>query len=355
MDSTDYSKELQETVYAAYNKKTSLCIIGGNTKKFYGRQPLGTPLSITRHQGIISYEPEELVISARSGTSLSEIEALLAGQNQMLGFEPPHFGQESTLGGVIATGLSGPRRPYGGAIRDSILGVTILNGKGEKLRFGGQVVKNVAGYDVSRLMVGSLGTLGVLLEISLKVLPHPLMEITLAQPQTPQSALNLFNTWATDHLPISGCVFDGECVYVRLSGFEETIRLAQQKIGGNQIDDSQGFWTAVRDHTHPFFKKQQQPLWRWSIPTVTPPIDLPGTWFVDWAGSQRWYHSNLDPTLMRIGADRIGGHVTVFRGGDRNGDIFHPLSNALMNLHYRLKQAFDPHFILNPGRMYDEL
>ncbi|CAB1275685.1 glycolate oxidase subunit GlcE [Candidatus Nitrosacidococcus tergens] len=354
MNSTDYSKELQETIYEAYNKKTPLCIVGGNTKEFYGRQPLGIPLNITKHRGIISYEPEELVISARAGTSLSEIESLLAKQNQMLGFEPPHFGKESTLGGMVAAGLSGPRRPYGGAIRDSILGVTILNGKGEKLRFGGQVVKNVAGYDVSRLMVGSLGTLGVLLEISLKVLPRPPMEITLTQQQTPQDALHLFNSWTTEHLPISGSVFDGESIYVRLAGFKETIRAAQQKIGGEQIDNSQGFWAAIRDHTYPFFKKKQQPLWRWSVPIVTPPIDLPGTWFVDWAGSQRWFHSDLDPALMRVGVERIGGHATIFRGGDRNGKIFHPLSNALINLHYRLKQAFDPRFILNPRRMYDE-
>lgn len=351
----DDSATIQEAIRAAAAAKTPLSIKGGGSKAFYGRQPSGKPLEIARHRGVTSYEPTELVITARAGTPLAEIEMLLAEQGQMLAFEPPYFGSHATLGGTVACGLSGPRRPYAGAVRDMVLGVKIINGQGQILGFGGQVMKNVAGYDVSRLMAGSLGTLGVLLEISLKVLPRPAMEVTLSQDRDAANAIRLFNTWAKQPLPLSACAFDGERLYVRLSGSEETIRAARNKIGGDTLSNDVGFWEKVREHTHIFFQRNAQPLWRWSVPATTPPIDLHGEWKIGWGGAQRWFRSELAPEAVRAAAENVKGYVTLFRGGDRTGEVFHPLPPALMALHQRLKQAFDPHRILNPGRMYQEL
>lgn len=354
MTDADDSRAIQDTLRAAVAKQTPLYIRGGNTKAFYGRLAQGRPLNISKHRGITSYEPTELVITARAGTPLSEIETVLAKQGQMLAFEPPHFGANATLGGAVACGLSGPRRPYAGAVRDMVLGVTIINGKGQKLRFGGQVMKNVAGYDVSRLMVGSLGTLGVLLEISLKVLPRPAVEIILSQEQDTYNAIRLFNLWATQSLPISAGTFDGERLYVRLSGSEESIRAARSKIGGDEPNNGLSFWEQIREQTHAFFQQGTKPLWRWSVPATTPPIDLPGEWKIDWGGAQRWLRSGLTAEVIRLAAENTHGHATLFRGGDQTGEIFHPLPPALMALHRHIKQAFDPHGILNPGRMYRE-
>ncbi|KFI23435.1 glycolate oxidase subunit GlcE [Nitrosococcus oceani] len=354
MRTHDSSEELQETVRTAAAAQTPLRIIGGNTKVFYGRHLKGTPLNVGKHQGITSYEPTELVITARAGTPLAEIETLLAEQGQMLTFEPPYFGSNATLGGAVASGLSGPRRPYGGAVRDMILGVQIINGKGQVLRFGGRVMKNVAGYDISRLMAGSLGTLGVLLEVSLKVSPRPPMEITLSQERDAHNAIRLFNVWAAQPLPLSACAFDGEHLYVRLSGSEETIQAARNKVGGDKLSDSTKFWEKVREQTHLFFQRSTAPLWRWSVPATTPPIDLPGEWKIGWGGAQRWFRSELTAETIRPAAESINGYATLFRGGDRSGEVFHPLSPPLMALHQHLKRAFDPHGILNPGRMYQE-
>lgn len=354
-DTHDDSKTIQEIVSAAAAELTPLCIIGGGTKTFYGREVEGKALKIGSHRGIIHYEPSELAMTARTGTPLAQIETLLAKQNQMLAFEPPHFGPNATLGGTIASGLSGPRRPYAGAARDMVLGVRLINGKGEMLRFGGEVMKNVAGYDLSRLMAGNLGTLGVLLEISFKVLPRPAKEITLSQKQDKANAIQLFNAWAKQSLPLSGCIFEGERLYVRLSGSKEAIRAGRNKIGGDELSHCTDFWEGVREQTHHFFLRSRKPLWRWSVPPATPPIELPGEWKIDWGGAQRWLYSELPAAQIRTAAENVRGYATLFRGGDRTSEVFHPLPPALMALHRRLKQAFDPHRILNPGRMYRDL
>lgn len=349
----DISAALQASVLDAIAQNRSLQIVGGGSKTFYGRAPQGEPLSVTGHRGVISYEPTELVITARAGTTLADVEALLAKHNQMLPFDPPHFSGAATMGGAIATGLSGPRRPYAGSARDFVLGVKVLTGKGEILGFGGQVMKNVAGFDVSRFMAGSLGTLGILLEVSLKVLPRPESEQTLLFECSALDAIRRMNAWAGQPLPLSGAAFDGGRLYLRLSGSTAALNAAREKLGGELAADGAAFWRGVRDHACIFFQGDA-PLWRVSVPAATPPLDLPGEWLLDWGGAQRWLKTSCAPATIRELTAKAGGHATLFRGGDRQGAVFHPLSPALMALHLRLKAAFDPHGILNPGRMYSE-
>ena len=348
---SDISENLQAAVHAAIADRAPLSIVAGGTKQFYGRQAEGKPFDVSGNRGIVAYEPTELVITARGGTPLVRLETILAEKGQMLPFEPPHFGPQATLGGTIACGFSGPRRPYAGAARDFVLGVKCLTGKGEILTFGGQVMKNVAGYDVSRLMVGALGTLGILLETSLKVLPKPAHEITVALDQAEAGAIALMNTWGSQPLPVSAACFDGTRVYARLSGTEQGVMAAYKKIGGEVVKDGHVFWQSIREHRHPFFN-DDLPLWRLSVAPATPQLELPGTWLLDWGGAQRWLKSDAPAAAIRQAVEAVGGHATLFRGGDRNTDVFHPLPEPLMALHRNLKKAFDPHGILNVKRMY---
>ncbi|MEW6354534.1 MAG: glycolate oxidase subunit GlcE, partial [Pseudomonadota bacterium] len=324
----DIGKELQERVREAFARRAPLQISGGGSKNFYGRAPSGAPLQVGAHRGVIHYLPTELVITARAGTPLTEIETLLAEHRQMLPFEPPHFGPNATLGGAVACGLSGPRRPYSGALRDFVLGVKIINGKGDILRFGGQVMKNVAGFDVARLMAGALGTLGVLLEVSLKVLPRPEQEITLRRPDTAEQALRRMNAWAGQPLPLSAACFDGAHLYVRLSGTEGGLRAAREAIGGDPVPDGASFWEKLREQELRFFSDAAR-LWRLSLPPAAPPLHLPGEWFIDWGGAQRWLKNPLPAEVIRATAARLGGHATLFRDGERL-QVFHPLPPALL-------------------------
>jgi glycolate oxidase FAD binding subunit len=354
MKSADQSQTLIEAISQAYADKSWLAIHGGNTKTFYGRPFKGIPLSTREHRGVIRYEPTELVITARSGTPLTEIEHLLNEHRQMLPFEPPHFGENATVGGMVAAGLSGPRRPYTGAVRDNVLGVVMINGRGEPLRFGGDVMKNVAGYDIARTMAGALGTLGVLLEISLKVLPCPQREMTLAQAMSTQAAISRMSAWSDKPLPISATWYDGRDLYIRLSGSELSLRAAATIIGGDQLDWSEVFWKNIQEQSE-FFFMDNAPLWRLSVPPATPPIPLPGDTVMEWNGALRWLKSDATAALIRTKANECGGHATLYRGGDRAGEVFHPLSKPLMRVHSNLKKAFDPHGILNPQRMYTAL
>jgi len=351
---SDISRELQETVQTAAKKRMALHIRGGGTKDFYGRRTNGQALDVGRHRGILSYEPTELVITARAGTPLAEIEAALAEKNQMLGFEPPAFGATATLGGTVASGLSGPRRPWAGSARDFVLGTTILNGQGDILRFGGQVMKNVAGFDVSRLMVGALGTLGVLLDLSLKVLPRPETEQTLALVMAPDRAIAAMNEWSRQPLPLSAAAHVGETLYMRISGTASALRAARARLGGEPMEKGVELWRGINEQQRQFFEGQQ-PLWRLSVPSATPHVDLPGKWLIDWGGARRWLKSNAPVADIRRAADAAGGHATLFRSGDRNVEVFHPLPPPLATLHRRLKRSFDPTGILNPGRLYADL
>ena len=347
----DITPTLREAVREAADSGQPLAIEAGGTKSFYGRAVAGNPLSVLGHRGIVSYEPTELVITVRAGTALETVESILAEESQFLAFEPPSFGRQATLGGAIASGLSGPRRPYVGSARDFVLGVRLVNGKSETLSFGGQVMKNVAGYDVSRLMTGAQGTLGILLEVSLKVLPIPPVETTLAFEMEASQALAASNRWAGQPLPLSGACHDGERLRVRLSGTENGVTAARAVMGGELTEE--GFWTRLRNHDLPFFEGDA-PLWRVSVPPNAPLPDLPGAWLLDWGGAQRWLRSSADAADIRKQAEQARGHATLFRGARAGEEVFHPLPKPLARLHRRLKQAFDPHGVLNPGRMYPE-
>lgn len=329
-------------------------ITGGESKSFYGYHAAGTELNVSRYQGIVSYEPTELVVTARCGTPLIELESLLAEHQQVLPFEPPHFARSATVGGTVACGLSGPRRPYTGSVRDFILGVRMINGKGEDLTFGGQVMKNVAGFDVSRLMVGALGTLGIILEVSIKLLPKSDQEITLQFECDQAQALVLMNRWAGQGIPLSATCFEQGSLVIRLSGFPAALRSAQQKIGGLEMSDADHFWYTIREQEHAFFSGSK-PLWRIAVPPATGPLNLEGETLIEWGGAQRWLRTDLPAEIMRVEVSQHGGHATLFRNADNKSEIFSPLSPAMKTIHQRLKQSFDPQGIFNPGKMYPDL
>jgi glycolate oxidase FAD binding subunit len=311
----------------------------------------GEILDTRSYAGIVAYEPTELVVTARCGTPLAELEALLENERQCLPFEPPHFGAGATIGGCVAAGLSGPRRASAGALRDFVLGVKLVDGRGQALGFGGQVMKNVAGYDVSRLIAGSLGTLGLIAEVSLKVAPTPAHEITLRLEAPQARALELMNRWAGQPLPISATAWhDGE-LSVRLSGSEAGVRAAATALGGESIDGA--FWRGVREHTQRFFAGDE-PLWRLSLPSMAPSPGLGGEELIEWNGALRWLKSAASASAVREAAQRLKGHATLFRARDKGAGCFAPLEPVLERLHRQLKAAFDPAGILNPGRLLAE-
>lgn len=345
-------------IRAAAADKATLRIRSGGSKDFYGNRVMGRNervLDASAYAGIVDYEPTELVLTARAGTRLADLETELCKHGQMMAFEPPHFLPAATLGGCVATGLSGPRRASAGAVRDFVLGVRMLDGRGDDLRFGGQVMKNVAGYDISRLMTGSMGTLGLLLEVSFKVLPLPAMEITLRMAMTEAEAIDRMNRWAGKPLPVSAtCFYDGELA-VRLSGAEPAVRAAHAKLGGDEIVDGAAFWESIREQSHSFFQSGKS-FWRLSIKSTAPPLPLPGKQLMEWGGALRWWagESGVDGVVMHKIAKAAGGHATLFRSHESCADVFHPLEPAMMVIHRRLKEKFDPMGIFNPGRMYPQ-
>lgn len=353
----DLLNTFRERVLRAGRDRTPLRIRGGGSKDWYGCTPQGELLETSGYQGIVCYEPTELVITARCGTPLRDIEAALAGHGQMLAFEPPHFGSAATVGGVVASGLAGPRRQAAGAVRDFVLGATLMNGRGEVLRFGGQVMKNVAGYDVSRLLAGSLGMLGLIVDVSLKVLPRPQEETTLRLELGQQEALQRMNVWTGQPLPLSATAWHAGVLMVRLSGAHAAVDAAARRIGGDvlPVAAADAYWRDMREQQHGFFADDGAPLWRLAVPTTAPALPQPEPQWVEWGGGQRWLRSTEPAESIRALAARHGGHSTLYRGGTREQGVFQPLAPAIHAIHRNLKSAFDPAGIFNPGRMYQDL
>lgn len=351
---TSLVEDLRARIVHAAESGKPLRIRGSDSKSFYGEPVEGDMLDVREYRGIIEYEPTELVLHARAGTPLAEIERTLAERGQMLAFEPPHFGQDATLGGTIACGFSGPRRASAGSARDFVLGVRLLDGRGKDLAFGGKVMKNVAGYDISRLMVGALGTLGVLLDVALKVLPRPERELTLHMPLAQDDAIPCMNTWAGKPLPISATCHDENALTVRLSGTHAGVEAAARILGGIEVADADSYWADLREHRCAFFQGDGA-LWRLSVKSTAPVLPLPGRQLLEWQGALRWIRTDAPADVVRDVAGKAGGHATLFRAGEHAAARFQAPSPGVMTLHRRLKQTFDPAGILNRGRLYRDL
>jgi glycolate oxidase FAD binding subunit len=353
-------RTLRDCVRAADADRIPLRLHGGRTKDFYGEPAGGEPLDLRPVAGIVSYEPTELVVTVRCGTPLAELEQALAEKRQYLAFEPPHFGASATVGGMVAAGLSGPRRATAGAVRDFVLGAVLMNAQGELLHFGGQVMKNVAGYDVSRLLAGSLGILGPVVQVSLKVLPLPAAEATVVMSMGLRDAIGQMNRWGGLPLPISATAwFDGD-LGVRLSGARAAVDAAVRRFadehGARRLEPAEAapVWAGLREHTDPFFDGEQ-PLWRLSVPSTAPPFEFPGRQLIEWGGALRWFRTDAEAALVRQAAATVGGSATLFRARDRSAGVFPPLSAPVLELHRRIKREFDPRGIFNPGRLVADL
>lgn len=355
MDATLHS--LIEQVRAAAAGGGRLCIRAGGTKDFYGNAASGVVLDTRPWAGIVAYEPSELVITARAGTPLAEVEAAVDAAGQMIAFEPPHFGAGATFGGCIAAGLAGPRRMAAGyaygSVRDFVLGARLLDGRGRLLSFGGTVIKNVAGYDAARVLAGSLGILGVILEVSLKVVPKPAAETTLAFEMDEAAALARMNEWGGRPLPISATAWADGRLRVRLSGARAAVEAAQRTLGGELLDASvaREYWLGVREQRDGFFAGDA-PLWRLSLPSTAPSLGLAEPGLIEWGGAQRWVRTTLPAESVRSLASGRGGHATLFRGGDRSTGVFTPLTPVIAGIHRGLRAEFDPHGVFDAARMY---
>ena len=340
---------LADAVRCAASARCKLRILGSGSKQFYPASIEGDVLRVAGYSGIVDYDPAELVLTARAGTPLAEIEQALAAHGQILAFEPPQFGGGGTLGGCVATGWSGPRRAYAGAVRDFVIGVQIVDGQGERLRFGGRVIKNVAGYDVSRLMVGAHGALGVLLEISLRVLPGK-HEITRQLSLDEANAIERVNSWAARGLPLSGSCHHAGILSVRLAGAPAVLDRVGKEIGGEVVQDGSQFWRSIRDHTAPFFAKARE-LWRASVPPTTQHLNVGGEQLIEWGGALRWIATDLDAHTLRAELAARGGQSLLFRSSRAASASLHPaMSPVLAKLHIELKRVFDPHAVLNCSR-----
>ena len=352
--------DLVDAIKAAHASQTQLRLRGAGSKDFYGGMLLGEVLHVAAYRGIVAYEPTELYVTARCGTPLAELEGTLAEKGQMLAFEPPHFAG-ATVGGCVAAGLAGPRRQHAGAVRDFVLGTKLIDGSGQILDFGGQVMKNVAGYDVSRLLAGSLGTLAVLAEVTLKVLPQPVAEQTLVFATSEREAISKLNEWGGQPLPVSASFWHAGRLWLRLSGACAAVEAACGKLGGDALDDADAHWLSVREQTHPAFAGKV--LWRLALPSNAEPLGMSGLRAIEWGGGQRWYAGECGKTdetgnAVRAAAARAGGHAVLYRAPESLRALagaFAPLPPALLALHRRIKKSFDPQGILNPGRLYAEL
>ena len=367
-------QHLVDQVRSAQAAGAPLCIRGSGSKDFYGGMPAGTPLDVAGLRGICSYEPTEMVITARAGTPIVELEQALSEHGQGLAFEPPRYGGGGTLGGMVAAGLAGPSRAAVGAVRDFVLGLAMIDGRGEVLQFGGQVMKNVAGYDVSRVMAGSLGVLGVIAEISLKVPPVAAARQTLVLNLDQAAAIDCVQQWTTAALPVRASAWHRGVLHLRLEGAQAAVESSTRRLlsshGATVIDPATAdvFWSALRDQENAFFAAarpaplsaerggdaaaEHLTLWRLSVPPAQPPLSIEGDTLIEWGGALRWVLSDEPASAIRALATAAGGHATAFRGARDRTEVFDKLSPPLERIHRNLKAAFDPAHIFNPGRLY---
>jgi glycolate oxidase FAD binding subunit len=364
ISSDDWLQQAAETIRRVGSNKQALAITGHGSKAFFG-QPVTADeaLSTTAYSGIVNYDPTELVVVVKCGTPIHELETQLLASRQMLAFEPPRFGGKGTVGGMMATGLSGPRRYSAGAAKDFVLGMTVLDAQATRLRYGGTVMKNVAGYDLSRLHTGALGTLGLIVDLSIKVLPLPPAQATLALQVSASQALEWVNQWGGQPLPISATSWYQGQLMVRLSGAVAAVQSAQTRLGGQVVNqaEAEAFWLSLRDQSHEFFsldlRDNATHLWRVSVPTTTPHLTaISGEQWIEWGGGLRWFKTDAPADLIRTEARRHGGHATLYRAADpallNAVGAFAELTPGLMKVHHRLKQELDPHRLFNPGRMF---
>jgi len=345
----DRSTELLERVRQAIAANTPLRLTGNDSKGFMGRPATGEILSTAEHAGLIEYEPTELVVAVRSGTTLAELSERLDQHGQCLGSEPPDFGG-ATVGGTLACNQSGPARPWLGSVRDHVLGLRLVNGRGEHLHFGGRVMKNVAGYDVSRLQAGAMGTLGLITEVTLRVFPLPEHQATAVLEVDADQALGIMSEESAKGGPLSGaCWVDGH-LYLRFSGLAAAVAERLRRRGGEALQGDDRFWSDLREQQLEFFSGNE-PLWRISCRSAAEHAGG-GAWLLDWGGAQRWLRSARPWPELQALAEGMGGQLSLYRGGERGGEVLHPPTTAQKRLHLALKQAFDPQGLFNPGRLY---
>jgi glycolate oxidase FAD binding subunit len=349
IDDTDIEAELATQVAAVAATGGAVEILGSGSKRFYGEPVEALALEVAGHSGVIDYDPAELVITLRAGCRLGEVEALLTRNRQMFGFEPPHFGADATIGGMVASGLAGPRRAFSGSVRDFVLGAKILDGRGEVMQFGGRVIKNVAGFDVSRMFAGSLGTLGVILEVSIRVVPMYETEATLAfRHDSAEEHIRWINQLGSEPYPISASLWSGGTSQLRLSGSEQGVRHARGQLGGDAIEPQ---WDGIREQGHEFFEPGQ-PLTRISLPSACDDISSQAPQMIEWGGAQRWLCGDVDAIALRQQVQPLGGSVCAFRGHSASVPVFQQPAPVLLKLQRGIKSSFDPAGIFNAGRLY---
>lgn len=350
---SNLTNELIAQVLDAVEAKETLAISAGCSKTFMGRQvETDRTIDVSGHTGIVSYQPVELVMTARAGTTLAEIESALAENNQMLACEPPRFGGKATLGGTLAANVSGPGRPWYGSIRDHVLGVTLINGEAEQLRFGGQVMKNVAGYDLSRLQAGAMGGLGLMTEISLKVLPKPATTRTLKFTMDQAEAIQRMNSMSGQPKPITAAYWSSGELFVRLAGAASAVDATAKSWGGEELasDVASALWSDLQDQQLAIFNADK--VWRFSMKSSADVLPIEGDSLINWGGAERWYVGDHSFDRMVALAESAGGQVSLYRGGDRTDEVLHPVNPSIQSLQQRIKASVDPQGVFNPGRAF---
>jgi glycolate oxidase FAD binding subunit len=342
----------QQQIKEAAARGGKLTPRGGGTKAFLAPSHAGDAashagdtldtLDTRAHAGIVEYDPKELVIVVKCGTRVADVEKTMADAGQMLAFEPPHFGEAATIGGLVATGISGPRRAYAGSVRDFVLGAKVIDGKGDHLAFGGKVMKNVAGFDVSRLLTGSFGTFGAITEVAFKCLPLPKAQETRVFEMNSAQAIDAMNRWYAEADPITATTWVNGKLYVRFAGAQPAVATAVKKRGGDALENDAVWWGDWREQRHAFFTNATE-MHRVSCKSTATVLDDVAC-AIEWSGALRWLQANEETVAkVRYWATRAGGHASVWRGATTHASAAQSLSEPLIAVHAKLKTSFDPY------------